>query len=100
MNDGGEPQIVTEKSAPSPWAMFGAVIAVLVSSVIAFFTTCFPAGYIIAMSGNLYFGEQATAEQRIHSERMFYLACGIGVVAAMIVGYLVARAFRRYWNNQ
>ena len=88
------------KPPPSAWAVFGATLAVIVSSVIAFFCTCFPTGLVAfeILGGPVF--HQPTPAQLAHNGRIFTFSCAIGIIVGLFVGYMVFRYFRKIWSNQ
>lgn len=100
MNNGAEPIDDPEKTTPSPWAIAGAVLVVLLSSLIAFCCTCFPAGLLTfeVLGGPIL--HQATPQQMDYNNRIIIFACVVGAIWAILVGWWVALLFRKSWSKR
>lgn len=88
------------KPPPSFWAIVGAVVAVILSSGIAFCCTCFPTGFLTFTVFGGPSLHQATPAQLEHDRRIFVFAFAVGIACALIVGWRVIRYISNLWSSR
>lgn len=86
-----------QSARPNLLALFGAALAVLVSSVIAFCCTCFPVGLAILEYGGGLIIHDTEAQRR--TNELLPIAYLAGGVAALLVAFFIIRYFRRLWSK-
>lgn len=100
MSDSNKQPEPPPKAPPSALSIVCATLAVILSSAIAFFVTCIPVGFMAYEIGGGMIVDGPSPEQSARNNLLFFIACVIGTCAALLVGYMVYRAFRKHWRKQ